>query len=817
MTNGTAYTPQELAGLQAGHHQQVLDLRADHERQVTALEEQYEQRTSALRTMQAELQEEVMRLRSDLSEEMLARQALSAELEDRARTEEDKDRERHEHVEEVEGLRADLQQEKDRAKDLGVRLQEALLDVDGLRNAEQTLLAQLQTARAERSKILQSLSETQSATSALESQRAGMKAELESVNAQLAEARKERDQALSNQSAVAERMMRDHIAETDGDRAILEHQNVELAQQLDAVKRDMEEKLSTAKNAAARQTDGLRAELQFTKAQLKDVQRRETILADELATVKDTTTALSSEKSHQNDLYRDAVNLASKYHETCVRLLNAITSSTTISGSAFASSAAIARPKTPQSTVTSTSGREEMRESVMSKSLAQASAFDVVAFAENVQKTINLVKKWSKSCKTYRDLARNRISFTGFQKGDLALFLPTRNAAAKSWAAFNVSAPHNFLKMTPAIEEQSRTREWIIARIIRTEEAVAAGGESTTTNPFGLADGLRYYVHHVEDYTPTIVRPIRRSISAGNAGPVGGSRIEAQQPDTRVSVSRKNTFDRPEDMATPFTPGQAKSQIGYFPPMSQTSPALQATATTEALSPPGAYPLETDESQPFRDDPVVAHHPPAPPPKERTPLSPVSELPPNMPFARPGLAAISQAGEMARHRTVSRNSSNSQIHPIFSPGSFGRPASVSSSASASATRISMGKTAPIMAVTAPGGSSASPNSFSATSNLPDLSQRVSRRTSNVSLAHTLDDLAPPAPSLPSPSDTATSAVPSKTITPTSPGGFAALGTGSLRLIRGFSVGRKSSSETANAEGGSAKPSAADMLKRLGSG
>jgi hypothetical protein len=69
-----------------------------------------------------------------------------------------------------------------------------------------------------------------------------------------------------------------------------------------------------------------------------------------------------------------------------------------------------------------------------------------------------------------------------------ALFLPTRNAAVRCWAAFNsewctrarltiVAAPHHFLKLTDAMEAQitADTREWIIARIVQTEEAVASG------------------------------------------------------------------------------------------------------------------------------------------------------------------------------------------------------------------------------------------------------------------------------------------------------------------------------------------------------
>lgn len=52
-----------------------------------------------------------------------------------------------------------------------------------------------------------------------------------------------------------------------------------------------------------------------------------------------------------------------------------------------------------------------------------------------------------------------------FQVGDVALFLPTRNSTGKPWAAFNINAPHYFLKPSDTIEQQMQHREWMVARI----------------------------------------------------------------------------------------------------------------------------------------------------------------------------------------------------------------------------------------------------------------------------------------------------------------------------------------------------------------
>ncbi|WVR04359.1 hypothetical protein IAU60_001360 [Kwoniella sp. DSM 27419] len=580
----------------AEQEKRIAEMQAAHEEQMRETTEQYEQRLDVAQNRQGELQDELVRLRTDLSEEMMARQALSAELLERSREQEEKVRDYEDQADFVRGLQAELSQEKDRATDLGVRLQEALLDVDGLRSADQTLQAQIQELQEERTRSLGSLGEAQSYAQGLESQLAGLRAELEATTQQLVQAQADRDVTLKNQSAEAERLMRDHIAETDGDRAVLEHQNLTLTKQLDDIRVELEEKVSATRNAAVRQADGLKAELSFTKAQLRESQRRETVLTDELAMAKDTTTAITQENSYQSDVSRDAVALASRYHETCQRLLNAINMSTTISGTAGSQHVTTLRARSPPragdragasaSATLSTSSRDEMRESVLVRSLATAQGFDLVGFAEAVTKTIGLVKKWSKSCRTFRDQARNKISFTNFAKGDLALFLPTRNAAARSWAAFNVSAPHNFLKVAEGLQKQIKTREWIIARIVKTEEAIASGGESPITNPFGLADGLRYYTHHVEEYNPHAVRPPRKSterdasVSQMLASPtrmtpgLGSAPLDSiAGMENALSASGK----------TPM-PSRGRSSSGYFPPISvlATSNRIEAALSSEA-------------------------------------------------------------------------------------------------------------------------------------------------------------------------------------------------------------------------------------------
>ena len=64
-------------------------------------------------------------------------------------------------------------------------------------------------------------------------------------------------------------------------------------------------------------------------------------------------------------------------------------------------------------------------------------AIDHDQFLEAINKAGQTIRKWQKQCKDYREKAKGKISFRNFAKGDLALFLPTRNSVTKPWAAFN--------------------------------------------------------------------------------------------------------------------------------------------------------------------------------------------------------------------------------------------------------------------------------------------------------------------------------------------------------------------------------------------
>jgi autophagy-related protein 11 len=457
-----------------------------------------------------DLQDEVDRLRAQLGEEVLARQALSAELDERNRSSDDRIRDQEEQSDLVSALQVEMAQEKDRATDLGVRLQEALLDVDGLKNAEQTLLGQLQQMQDERSGYFQDASDAHADADELRLQVAGLHAELDAIANQLALVQQERDTALKSQSAESERLMRDRIAEADGDRAVLEHQTVTLNKQVEDLKRELDEKLSAVRNTAARQADGLKAELSLSKAQLREAQRREAVLSEEMAMLKDNSNALTSDRGHQAEVARDAVALVTKYYETCrplLRILNAAAASKR-TGSDEAEKDK-QQEASPASIAHSTSS---LRESGLVRSLASAQSFDLDGLTDAVNKVIIRSKRYQKGYKHMRDVSRSKITFTDFQRGDLVRtasalgfvsdhdrhysYRPGTRLAASgllSMVSENsedgilsleadpaVNAPHHFLKADEKMKEEAKSRDWIMARITGTEEAVA--GEVSQVN-----------------------------------------------------------------------------------------------------------------------------------------------------------------------------------------------------------------------------------------------------------------------------------------------------------------------------------------------
>ncbi|ETN41240.1 uncharacterized protein HMPREF1541_03175 [Cyphellophora europaea CBS 101466] len=169
----------------------------------------------------------------------------------------------------------------------------------------------------------------------------------------------------------------------------------------------------------------------------------------------------------------------------------------------------------------------------------------------------NLAKKYQRDSRSYREKchrlqseAHDKIAYRSFKDGDLALFLPTRNQATRPWAAFNVGAPHYFLREQDHHKLQSR--DWLLARISKVEERVvdlsrslsstrggaslhAEAGDSASArsvddeNPFELSDGLRWYMIDAAEEKP----------GAPGTPSVGKSTVIASTVEAEAMMGRK--------------------------------------------------------------------------------------------------------------------------------------------------------------------------------------------------------------------------------------------------------------------------------------
>ncbi|RDB29904.1 Autophagy-related protein 11 [Hypsizygus marmoreus] len=350
---------------------------------------------------------------------------------------------------------------------------------------------------------LRNLESTRARGENLEVQIHAARAESEEVQSALKEAREEKDRLLRAQASEHDRIIRDHIAEADGDRAVLERQFFELK----AVQEHTERQLKDVKadiEIANADAVGLREELQRVEHELREARHVERLLRDDLKAGQASQSDFEQKLEDASRLVAQILDVAIRFRNAHVKALNA--------AQLMASHPSSSKQANGLADSVFSTG---MRHSIILGQMDEPSpidpsdpagaletlrAFDHDHFLEAITKTGSTIRKWQKQCKEYRERAKGKISFRNFAKGDLALFLPTRNSVSKPWAAFNVSFPHYFLQATGHLAEQLKTREWIVARITSITERVV-DHQDPNSNPYGLGEGVKYYMLEVEDWT----------------------------------------------------------------------------------------------------------------------------------------------------------------------------------------------------------------------------------------------------------------------------------------------------------------------------
>lgn len=269
-------------------------------------------------------------------------------------------------------------------------------------------------------------------------------------------------------------------------------------------------------------------------------------------------------------------------------------------------------------------------------------SFDIDAFsdaiAKRIKETEHTTRKWQRETRAYRDKAHRaqseaheKIAFRTFKEGDLALFLPTRNQATRPWAAFNVGAPHYFLREQDS--HKLRTRDWLVARISKVEERVVdlsksisglnpasdrrsigdasdGGASYDDENPFELSDGLRWYLLDAAEEKPGAPISIGLSkvtVASANIDVKGSVRIkksldgqEATKTLTRSLDSRRSSSNSKKGLvAVTSSTHPTAAELGDMP---ETTPAnndakppdMQSSHPTDepSTSIPRRHPIE---------------------------------------------------------------------------------------------------------------------------------------------------------------------------------------------------------------------------------
>ncbi|KAH7099705.1 hypothetical protein BKA62DRAFT_283781 [Auriculariales sp. MPI-PUGE-AT-0066] len=431
---------------------------------------------------------------------------------------------------------------------------------DMLRRELEDARGENETLRADHETTLRNLETARARGENLEAQIHRARTENDDANVKS----REKERMLRAQATEADRQLRDHIAEADGDRAVLEQQFHELQARLETESHQLKEARAETEILQA-DLAGLKEELAHANHAQDETRHTEDILREDLQLSNRAVIELQSQVGLLRRTVTETLEVAVAFRESHIKALQAARTAVqhgkhnqldrgpgSLELGMSAIDSLVGLP-TMLSRNSSTANAVQIPSDAIDINNPQAALrvltdFDLEAFAEAIQKTGSTIRKWQKQCKEYRERARGKITFRNFAKGDLALFLPTRNSVAKPWAAFNVSFPHYFLKPSGHIAEQIKSREWIVARITSITERIV-NSKDPSTNPYGLGDGIKFYMLEVEDWTSSM------SPSSSSRRRTSSRRI-AVDPDAAAEADDSALQPAEEAAVLPSPPGR---------------------------------------------------------------------------------------------------------------------------------------------------------------------------------------------------------------------------------------------------------------------
>ncbi|EAT84653.2 hypothetical protein SNOG_08377 [Parastagonospora nodorum SN15] len=253
--------------------------------------------------------------------------------------------------------------------------------------------------------------------------------------------------------------------------------------------------------------------------------------------------------------------------------------------------------------------------------------FNLETFSDAVAKRMrdmeHTARKWQKEARAYRDKshrfqadAHDKIAYRSFKEGDLALFLPTRNNAHRPWAAFNVGAPHFFLREQDS--HRLHGKEWLVARISKVEERVvdlsktlesgpraSPDGRSIASsnavsfeddNPFELSDGLRWYLLDATEEKPMApgtpgikgAVTVKSSLETGQGEMQRAKKKSSMDPATQLGKSldsRRSSGNSKKSV--PVVGGKPSAEV--LSPSENADSNPNSNTATRGASPAGAH------------------------------------------------------------------------------------------------------------------------------------------------------------------------------------------------------------------------------------
>ncbi|TNY19397.1 hypothetical protein DMC30DRAFT_400574 [Rhodotorula diobovata] len=589
-------------------------------------------RLAELEAQVRQLEEGKEALERQLQAERSTREEEVAQLESRASAAEST-------VEQLRSARDALERERDDAEagraDAAAALvsaEERLADESDRRDAAEREAASARTAEME---LKRQWSALDASHTRVQGELGTARVELERAQTELSEqssavqAARDAQKELTLVVAEKDRLLRDQRSEAELDRAVLEKQVDELRKRLAARDKDVELAQGRTKTVEGI-VEGLREQVarweKVAHAKEEDVDAIKREIDDARRDKEKGIVDVQRELVRMSALAREAVTLAGRMRDENNNIAHILNTPPSSKGDASAAEldkavqvpSPASQEDAPPPPLDYASGDLDELLHVL-----QAYSHDSLtdAVKNKVDSLTSVTKKWVKEAKGYRERAHraasgasDKIAFRNFAKGDLALFLPTRNSAVPVWAAFNVSFPHHFLSATGVVAEQMKTREWIVARITSLTEKVV-DAKDPATNPYLLAAGTKYFTLEVEPWSSKDSSRARRHSAAdkGRSSSDRKSSSRDKEHDSRALRMSDSAVPTARSMSLGSAAGESAILVDRPTQSSPSSmPKVRRSASEGGALPPNATALARSEftiAEADEDDPAASRTP----------------------------------------------------------------------------------------------------------------------------------------------------------------------------------------------------------------